>query len=135
MISLPWRACAGHLCRQGRGSDNLGRYAITGRAQAARVGTLTYNFIKTYTDRGANVPPDGHVNHVAFWAGTGSVVGGAEAAEGGIDELCGANAGFWGIWELVTGEPHFELQKGGSVVSSLRAPPAAPAALFPPRLF
>jgi hypothetical protein len=83
---------------EGRGSDNLGRFALTGSAQSPRAGTLTYNFAKTYTDRGANIPPDGHVNHVAFWAGGGN---------GG-----GGDAGFWGIWEQVTGEPHFELQKG-----------------------
>ena len=45
------------------------------------------------------MPLDGHVSHVAFWSGGGSG--------------SSSDAGFWGIWELVTGEPHFELQGGG----------------------
>ena len=51
-------------------------------------------FLCQDVDRGAtNLPPNGHVCHVAFWAGL--------------------DVGFWGIWELVTSRPHFELQRGG----------------------
>lgn len=71
---------------------------IKGQAQDIRMGSLTYNFTKTFTDRG-NLPPDGHISHVAFWVG------------GSADTL--SESGFWGIWEHVTGEPHFELDRGG----------------------
>ena len=49
-------------------------------------------------DRGGNEPVGGHVSQVAFWSDEGAT---------------GTGLGLWGIWELVTGRPHFELNKGG----------------------
>lgn len=93
-------------CVEGRGADHLGQFVLLGQASAARRGqTLQYAFHKTYVDRGPSVPPGGHVAHVAFWAGPGT--------EDGRDGDPCSDAGFWGVWELVTGEPHFELQGGG----------------------
>lgn len=76
----------------------MGQFVIKGKAHDVRVGSLTYNFTKTFTDRG-NMPPDGHISHVAFWVGG--------------DSHSLSVGGFWGIWEHVTGEPHFELERGG----------------------
>jgi len=87
---------------------------------------LTYTFKKTYIDRGASsVPLDGHISHVAFWSGPdqskrhdNSINENgnenddvADDAEAECCEVFGS--GFWGVWELVTGVPHFELEKGG----------------------
>jgi hypothetical protein len=100
----PLELCLGADGRlEGCGVDRLGRFVVVGRASAVRLGALQYSFHKTYVDRGPSVPADGHVSHVAFWAGDGTQDGGASASD----------AGFWGVWELVTGEPHFELQGGG----------------------
>ena len=41
----------------------------------------------------------GHICHIGFWSG-GSVLG-------------DLSMGLWGVWETVTGLPHFELRKGG----------------------
>ena len=89
---------------EGRGYDNLGQFVIVGKTSAVRLGALQYSFHKTFIDRGSSVPTEGHVSHVAFWAGDGTEDGGGASC---------SDAGFWGVWELVTGEPHFELQGGG----------------------
>jgi len=79
---------------EGSGVDDLGRFIFKGKA--VRSGTLIYNFTKTFMDRG-NIPPDGHVSHVAFQAGASG----------------DSSHGLWGVWEHVTGTPHFELENGG----------------------
>ena len=72
------------------------------------------------------MPPEGHVNHVAFWAGpvpavnhlaaTGGACQGEKGAYEGAYQGGGpksTDGGFWGIWELVSGVPHFGLENGG----------------------
>lgn len=96
--SFIFKSC---MLLQGYGSDNLGKFVLKGKAQDVRMGSLTYNFTLTYTDRG-NIPPDGHISLVGFWAG---------GSESDISFI--SDGGLWGIWEHVTGVPHFELERGG----------------------
>ena len=61
---------------------------------------------------------DGHVAHTAFWAGpTCDRETEGRALADGVDTSFGA--GLWGIWELVSGVPHFALDAGAGGVFRL----------------
>ena len=81
----------------GRGEDNLGAFHLEG--QGDRIfGDCSFAFAKTYTNRGVT-SRGGHVCHIAFW-NSGMILG-------------PQSMGLWGVWETVSGQPHFELKKGG----------------------
>jgi len=82
----------------GSGEDHLGEFEFEGQGDAA-FGDNSFAFSKTYSGRGNNVPRGGHIAHIGHYS-CGTVLG----------EL---SVGFWGVWELVTSNPHYKLEKGG----------------------
>ncbi len=88
------------ISMHGDGTDNIGPFRLEGDGDTVWGGNLaiTFHFKKTYTNRGGREPPAGHVSHVGYWSEEGPT---------------GTGLGLWGVWEVVTSAPHFELQKGG----------------------
>ena len=81
-------------------------------------GETTWSFSKTYLNRGSR-PSQGHVSHIA-WEAEGK---GMRTGVGGV----------WGVWEMVTSDVHYELQRGGvfrlvpQVVNPTQVPASVPA--------
>ena len=48
-----------------------------------------------------NRPGGGHVSHICWYS------------DGGTNGPASSAAGLWGVWEMTTSRPHFELQRGG----------------------
>jgi hypothetical protein len=82
----------------GSGEDDLGEFLLEGQGDCA-FGDNAFAFSKTYTNRGSNVPRGGHVCHIGHYS-NGEALG-------------PRSMGFWGVWEIVTANPHFRLEKGG----------------------
>ena len=81
----------------GTGEDALGEFFLEGESDTA-FGVTTFGFAKTYANRGQR-PRSGHVSHICHFD-AGTILG-------------PLSMGIWGVWEAITNNPHFELQKGG----------------------
>ncbi len=83
---------------RGRGVDSLGPFKLGGILDSA-FGQASFAFSKTYEGRGAAVPRMGHVCHIGYWS-KGKALG-------------LSSVGLYGVWEVVSNDQHFRLNKGG----------------------